>query len=159
MSVFTRSPTMLNSNWVDTFRAMKVPETLHDPLQTYFVDRGDANTPLQFIGNLLAASFIENGARMNKEGFVRFLDRYNGDELLEDNTIQRYIRRTLYELAHAMFSRLGLNTIDEDIDDVMEDFDNFEYYLNGDKKNAGGNKKKRSAKRKSSKKRSTRSKK
>ena len=149
---------MLNSNWADTFSGIDVPNELHDPLQTHFVRRG-ANTPLQFIGNLLAASFIENGARMNREGFLRFLRKYRGDELQEDNNIQRPVRRTLYALAHAMFSRLGLNTIDEQIEDVMEDFDAFEYYLNEDKRNAGGNKKKRSAKRKSSKKRSTRSKK
>lgn len=158
MEPIINPPNMLNSNWVDTFSGIEVPEELRSRLRSYFVDHG-AKTPLQFIGNLLAASFTEDGARMNISGFIRFLRKYRGDELLGDNDIKRHIHRTLYGLADAMFSRLGLNTIDERIDDVMEDLDAFEHHLNEDKRNAGGNKKKRSAKRKSSKKRSTRSKK
>ena len=153
--VITNS-TMLNSHWHDTLSEINTPDLYIEPVQMFFVDSG-ANTPLQFIGQLLVASFTNDGARMNEDGFIGLLRRYRGDNH-SNQEVRRHIRRTLYALVNVMSVRLNINMYNENIY-VMDELATFEEYLYADEVNAGGNKKKKSAKRKSSKKRSTRSKK
>ena len=148
-------PGMTNNIWNDTLDVINVPIQNHirESVKMHFIDKG-ANTPLQFIAQLITVLFTHDGSPLDEKAFKILLRRYKD---YPDADRQRHIRRTLFALINYTDVQLNINMMGYDI--YMSDFDEFERYLDGIDASAGGNKKKRSAKRKSSKKRSTRSKK
>ena len=147
---------MVTSIWNDTLEEINTPEQYIEPVRMHFIDNG-ANTPLQFIAQLITVLFTHDHSPLDENAFKILLRRYKGDQH-PNAQVQRHIRRTLFALIAHTDVQLGIGMRDYGID-VTDGFEEFEGYLDAVDANAGGNKKKKSAKRKSSKKRSTRSKK
>lgn len=146
---------MANNIWNDTLGAIDVPDQYHEAVKMHFIDNG-ANTPLQFIAQLITVLFTHDGSPLDENAFKILLRRFKGCHQRNEQ-VQRHIRRTLFALINYADAQLNIDMMGYGIN--MDTFEEFEDYLNGIDASAGGNKKKRSAKRKSSKKRSTRSKK
>ena len=146
---------MANNFWVDTLNAIDVPDEYVEAVKMHFID-ANANTPLQFIAQLITVLFTHDGSPLDENAFKLLLRRYKGGHQ-QNEEVRRHIRRTLFALINYADVNLTLQLSSYNI--FVDTFDLFEDYLNGIDVSAGGNKKKRSAKRKSSRKRSTRSKK
>ena len=148
---------MVHNSWDDTLSEIEVPteDNIRGAVRTHFINKG-ANTPLQFIAQLITVLFTHDGSILNENNFKALLNEFR-DVPEQNKRLQRHIRRTLFALIHYTDGHLTIGLTSYNI--YIIDFDDFEVYLDTIDANAGGNKKKRSAKRKSSKKRSTRSKK
>lgn len=146
-----------NNNWGETLALIDVPIQNHirEAVTMHFIDNG-ANTPLQFIGQLIMSFFTNDRAPLNVTTFKILLRRFKGCHQRNEQ-VQRHIRRTLFALINYADVNLTLQLSSYNI--FVDTFEEFEDYLDAVNGGVGGNKKKRSTKRKSSKKRSTRSKK
>ena len=144
---------MVTNIWHDTLTEINTPDEYIEPVKMHFIDNG-ANTPLQFIAQLITVLFTHDGSPLDENAFKILLSRLKDHP---DAQVQRHIRRTLFALIAHTDVQLGIGMRGYGIY-ITDEFEEFEEYLNNLNR-TGGNKKKRSAKRKSSKKRSTRSKK
>lgn len=146
-----------NNSWGETLDLIDVPTQNHiqEAVKMHFIDNG-ANTPLQFIGQLIMSFFTDDGAPLNVTTFKILLRRFKGCHQPNED-VRNHIRRTLFALIN--YADVQLTLLLSSYNIFVDTFEDFEDYLNGLDVSAGGNKKKKSAKRKSSKKRSTRSKK
>lgn len=155
MNPIITTPGTANNIWNDTLGVIDVPDEYVEAVKMHFIDNG-ANTPLQFIAQLITVLFTHDGSPLDENAFKILLRRFKGCHQRNEH-VQRHIRRTLFALINYTNVQLGIDMLGYDID--VGEFAQFQDYLDGLDVSAGGNKKKRSAKRKSSKKRSTRSKK
>ena len=154
MNPIITTPGAATNIWEDTLGEIYVPTEYIEAVKMHFIDNG-ANTPLQFIAQLITVLCTHDGSTLDEDAFKILLRKFKDHP---NAKVQRHIRRTLFALIAHTDVQLGIGMSNYGIY-IPDDFDDFEEYLDTIVANAGGNKKKRSAKRKSSKKRSTRSKK
>ena len=153
MNPIITTPGAATNIWEDTLGEIYVPTEYIEAVKMHFIDNG-ANTPLQFIAQLITVLCTHDGSTLDEDAFKILLRKFKDHP---NAKVQRHIRRTLFALIAHTDVQLNIGLMSRIISII--DFDGFEEYLDTIVANAGGNKKKRSAKRKSSKKRSTRSKK
>jgi hypothetical protein len=158
MDLIITTPGMATNIWKDTLEEINTPEQYIEPVKMHFIDKG-ANTPLQFIAQLITVLFTHDGSPIDENAFKILLRRFKDHPNAQhpNAQVQRHIRRTLFALIAHTDVQLRIDMSGYGID--VSEFEKFEDYLDALDARPGGNKKKKSAKRKSSKKRSTRSKK
>jgi hypothetical protein len=124
-----------NNNWDETLALIDVPTQNHirEAVTMHFIDNG-ANTPLQFIGQLIMSFFTDDGAYLNETTFKILLRRFKGCNL-QDDDVQLHIRRTLFALIDYTNVRFTLQLTSHNI--FVDTFMEFNSYLNGIDVSAG----------------------